>query len=105
MQAVCFVNVLLEVTYMLIWIQGVAFSLAIEPMLCCRLVLNTRSTIQARSETTGFSVSGSTALGTELKAYRGGPMRKHHLDSMGLPQITGMSTANPVLRFSSVVWD
>ena len=72
-------------------------------MLCCRLVLNTISTFQARCGTTDFSTSGSTALETELKACRGGAARKHHLDSMGLPQITGMSTSNPTLGFSAVV--
>ena len=72
-------------------------------MLCCRLVLNTISTFQARYGTTDFSTSGSIALGTEVKAYRGGAARKHHLDSMGLPQITGMSTANPTLRLFTVV--
>ena len=73
-------------------------------MLCCRLVLNARSTIQGRSETTDFTTPASVAFDTELKAYRGGAARKHHLDSMGLPQITGMSTANAVHRFSAVVY-
>ena len=72
-------------------------------MLCCRLVLNTRSTIQGSSATTDFSAPVTAAFETELKAYRGGRARKHNLDSMGLPQITGMSTVNPVLGFSAVV--
>ena len=72
-------------------------------MLCCRLVLNTRSTLRAQPEVSNFSTSGSSAFGTELKAYRGGLVRKHRLDSMGFPQITGMSTANPILEVSTVV--
>ena len=71
-------------------------------MLCCRLVLNTRSSIQARPEDAGFPATGSTTFETELKAYRGGPARKHHLDSMGLPQMTGMSTSNPIIEFYTV---
>ncbi len=74
-------------------------------MLCCRLVLNTRSSFQARPEVSEFSTSDHPTFETELKAYRGGPGRKHRLDSMGLPQITGMSTANPILKFSTVVLD
>jgi hypothetical protein len=71
-------------------------------MLCCRLVLNTRSTFQ-RSKVIEFSTTGATSFDTKLKAYRGGAARKHHLDSMGLPQITGMSTANPIIKISTVV--
>jgi len=85
---------------MLIWLQGTAFVLAIEPMLCCRLVLNTRSTLQARSEVKEFAATGTTSFETELEAYRGSSARKRNLDSMGLPQITGTPTANPIIKFS-----
>ena len=96
-------DVLSEVICRLIWLQGNAFVLAIEPILCCRLILNTRSTLQ-RPTVTELTTTGFTALEIELKAYRRtqSPARKHHLDSMGLPQLTGMSIANSV--FNSLPW-
>jgi hypothetical protein len=100
MQTVCPFNVLVKVIYTFIWLQGNAFVLAIEPLLCCRLVLNTRSTMYTRSTGTGLTTTGVAAFEVELQAYREtrSVARKHHLDSMGLPQITGMSTANAVVN-------
>jgi len=75
----------------------VAFVVAIEPILCCRLVLNTRSTVHANFRVTDLTTTVTTSFDTELKAYRGKPARK--LDSLGLPQITGTFTANPIIKF------
>lgn len=54
--------------------------------------------------TTEMTTTGITALHEEVRAY-GGQTRKRHLDSMGLPQITGMFTSNPManppLRYST----
>jgi len=104
MELVCLSNVLFRVIYRLIWLQGNAFVLAIEPILCCRLVLNTRSTFQTHSTFTGLTTTGVAALEIELKAYRGNRSQAHkqHLDSMGLPQLTGAPAASLILN--SLLW-
>lgn len=100
MELVCSFNMLFYITCRLIWLQGNAFVLAIEPILCCRLILSTRSTLQARTTVTEFTTTGIAALEMELKGYHDNrsPACRHHLDSMGLPRFPGQSTANPVVN-------
>src|SRR5258706_10901432 len=98
MQLVRSFNVPFALIYRLIGPQGNAFVLAIEPILCCRLVLNTRLTLKTSLMGTELTTTGVAALDTELKAYRDyRSLTRRHLDSMGLPQIAGTSTSNPMV--------
>ena len=100
MQVVRSFNVPFALSYRLIGPQGNAFVLAIEPILCCRLVLNTRLTLKTGPMGTELTTTGVAALDTELKGFRGyRSLARRHLDSMGLPQITGTSTPNPIVLY------
>lgn len=99
MQLVCFYNVPFALIFKLIWPQGNALVLAIEPILCCRLVLNIRSTLQTGTTGTELTTTGVAALETELRVYRDSRSRtppRKHLDSMGFPKVAGTSTSNPI---------
>lgn len=94
-------NVPFALKYGLTWPQGNAFVLAIEPILCCRLILNTRLSLQTGPAVTGLTSTSVAALETELETYRDcrRPARKQ-LDSMGFPKVAGASISNSV--YSSI---
>ena len=87
--------------HLLIWLRGIAFTVAIE------LVLWRRLRRTSSTEGTELTITGIATSATELEAYHGGtrsPAHKHARESMGLPQITGTSTVNPIIKVSTVVW-
>jgi len=69
--------------------QGTALVVAIEPVLCCRLILNTYRTLRPRGDTTG--VTAPTEAPTELFTMNIPAVNPHSvgLDSMGWPTLSG----------------
>jgi len=77
--------------------QGTALVVAIEPILCCRLILSTHHTLSPRNYTTG--VTAATEVPTELFAVDTADTRPNsaELGSMGRSTFSSQSSTASML--------